>query len=167
VLLAGRITYAFFIYSPQIFRTTKQCSNVKPPLSFSTLSDLDYTVQQEAVLDDLPSRGVVIILAIMLGLLSQILINSMLKGDRGLSAFLSDGKGYGKSNFKPYTKGNDKGKQDPLPWLKLPKLSYVEVAGQEDDMVDLKKETKAIARSQQYFDNLQPEKSQATKSENN
>ncbi len=35
-----------------------------------------------------------------LGLLSQSLINSMLKGDQGLSAFLSDGKGFQNSKFE-------------------------------------------------------------------
>jgi len=61
----------------------------------------------------------------------------MLKGDQGLSAFLSDGKGYGKSKFisrKPNGSGNDAplGSEDPLPWLKLPKFSYVDVAGQDN-----------------------------------
>jgi hypothetical protein len=97
-------------------------------------------MQQSALLDDIQLKGSIIILAVVLGLLSQILINSMLKGDQGLGAFLSDGKGYGKSQFRPYTKGKDPRKKDPLPWLKLPKFKYVEVAGQENDSIDLEKE---------------------------
>eukprot|EP00557_Chaetoceros_sp_GSL56_P005268 CAMPEP_0176504838 /NCGR_PEP_ID=MMETSP0200_2-20121128/16165_1 /TAXON_ID=947934 /ORGANISM="Chaetoceros sp., Strain GSL56" /LENGTH=180 /DNA_ID=CAMNT_0017904333 /DNA_START=137 /DNA_END=679 /DNA_ORIENTATION=- len=96
-------------------------------------SDIEYNIQQSALLDDVLPTGTIIVLAIVLGFLSQILINSMLKGDQGLSAFLSDGKGYGKSKFRPYTKGKDLKKKDPLPWLKLPKFDYVEVAGQEND----------------------------------
>ena len=92
----------------------------------------------------------VVVVAGVLGVASQTLINSMLKGDQGLSAFLSDGRGYGKSNFKARGKGNDGTgtgtgtdtgtdtyapvSSDPLPWLKLPKFSYVDVAGQEKDV---------------------------------
>ncbi len=63
----------------------------------------------------------------------------MLRGDQGLSAFLSDGSGYGKSKFKARS-GNDGYSSkdgaplsggDPLPWLKLPNFRYVDVAGQE------------------------------------
>ena len=71
--------------------------------------------------------------AIVLGVLSQTFINSMLQGDQGLSAFLKDGQGYNKSNFRPAST-NDVEKsmkrEDPLPWLKLPSLDFVEVAGQ-------------------------------------
>ena len=53
----------------------------------------------------------------------------MLKGERGLGAFLSDGSGFKKSGFRPLD-GADM-KTDPLPWLKLPELDFVDVAGQE------------------------------------
>ncbi|CAJ1959288.1 unnamed protein product [Cylindrotheca closterium] len=57
----------------------------------------------------------------------------MLEGDQGLGAFLKDGAGYNKSGFRqPPKQGGDE-KRDPLPWLQLPKLDFVEVAGQQDD----------------------------------
>jgi len=79
--------------------------------------------------------------ALVLGIGAQTFINSMLNGDRGLGAFLSDGSGYGRSGFRPRNGGGNGGKDDggdaplggsdPLPWLKLPDLDFVEVAGQE------------------------------------
>lgn len=84
------------------------------------------------------SVPIILLITAVLGISSQSLINSMLKGDQGLSAFLSDGSGYGKSKFKPRSSssgGDGSGAPlsggDPLPWLKLPKFSYVDVAGQE------------------------------------
>ena len=57
----------------------------------------------------------------------------MLDGDQGLGAFLRDGSGYNRSGYRPNTSGdNDSSSNDPLPWLKLPKLDFVEVAGQEE-----------------------------------
>lgn len=57
----------------------------------------------------------------------------MLRGDRGLSNFLKDGSGFQGSGYKA---GNDNdgplAGPDPLPWLKLPKLDFVDVAGQEE-----------------------------------
>lgn len=73
----------------------------------------------------------VILSAIFLGLSIQMFIDTMLKGDQGLSAFLSDGKGYNKSNFNPMK--DEKLDRDPLPWLKLPRLDFVDVAGQNND----------------------------------
>ena len=110
------------------------CANLQ--LAMVTNDDLD-TIQQAAELSEWLSKASIILVAGSLGILSQTLINSMLKGDQGLSAFLSDGKGYGNSKFRP-RKGNDEsaplGGNDPLPWLKLPQLSYVEVAGQEKNV---------------------------------
>lgn len=74
--------------------------------------------------------------AIVLGVSAQSFINQMLKGDQGLGAFLKDGSGYNKSGFRqspPSTIGSE----DPLPWLKLPKLDFVEVAGQETKQEEL------------------------------
>jgi len=59
-------------------------------------------------------------------------------GERGLGAFMRDGGGYRGSGFMS-TKGDQDravSGRDPLPWLKLPKLDFVEVAGQEDDTPD-------------------------------
>jgi hypothetical protein len=90
------------------------------------------------------STPVVLLAAIALAVLAQSWINTLLGGDQGLGAFLSDGAGYNKSAFKPRKKfvmdersnpaGIDPSKPlggaDPLPWLKLPEFDYVEVAGQ-------------------------------------
>ena len=80
--------------------------------------------------------------ALGLGIAAQSFINGMLEGDQGLGAFLKDGSGYNKSGFRnvnqqPNTNENN---SDPLPWLKLPKLDFVEVAGQNDaETVNLQK----------------------------
>ena len=81
------------------------------------------------------------IIAILLLIAAQSFINQMLEGDQGLGAFLKDGKGYNKSGYRPATstrsngdnnnKNNDDN-NDPLPWLKLPRLDFVEVAGQQE-----------------------------------
>lgn len=67
--------------------------------------------------------------ALGLGVAAQGFINQMLEGDQGLGAFLKDGSGFNKSGFRRMTTGKEKS-QDPLPWLKLPQLDFVEVAGQ-------------------------------------
>lgn len=74
-----------------------------------------------------------VLVGIILGIASQYLINTMLRGDRGISAFLSDGNNFNNSRFKTIQSSVDTRKEDPLPWLKLPKLDFVEVAGQEND----------------------------------
>jgi hypothetical protein len=73
--------------------------------------------------------------AFLLLVASQLFINQMLSGDQGLGAYLKDGRGVGRSSFRPLSL-EDKSRavsNDPLPWLKLPKLDYVQVAGQEED----------------------------------
>ena len=73
----------------------------------------------------------------------------MLEGDQGLGAFLKDGKGYNKSGYRPATNtrsngdndndnnnnNNNDDNNDPLPWLKLPRLDFVEVAGQQQSLI--------------------------------
>ena len=71
-------------------------------------------------------------LAIFLGVSAQTFINQMLEGDQGLGAFLKDGSGYNKSGFRQSSSSSSPGAtasttnnnkpEDPLPWLKLPKL---------------------------------------------
>ena len=57
----------------------------------------------------------------------------MISGDRGLGAYLSDGKGFAGSRFSPAGGSGDAiSGNDPLPWLKLPTFEFVEVAGQGD-----------------------------------
>ena len=75
------------------------------------------------------------IVALTIGVAAQTFINKMLEGDQGLGAFLSDGTGFNKSGYRPSSssKGNNSRStvdKDPLPWLKLPQLDFVEVAGQ-------------------------------------
>jgi hypothetical protein len=72
-----------------------------------------------------------LVAALGLGFAAQGFINQMLEGDQGLAAFLRDGSGYNKSGLKPSLfSGKKAPRQDPLPWLKLPQLDFVEVAGQ-------------------------------------
>ncbi|KAL7543806.1 hypothetical protein ACHAXR_013148 [Thalassiosira sp. AJA248-18] len=84
----------------------------------------------------------VVLIAAILAFSAQSWINSLLGGDQGLGAFLSDGGGFNRSGFKPRRRPiSDEravpgdttkplGGADPLPWLKLPEFDYVDVAGQ-------------------------------------
>jgi hypothetical protein len=73
-----------------------------------------------------------VLIAMAIGLLANGWISRLLSGDQGLASFLSDGSGYNKSSFKPLKQDSDRAVQsDPMPWLKLPELDFVEVAGQE------------------------------------
>jgi hypothetical protein len=83
------------------------------------------------------SPWLVVGVALTLGIAAQTFINTMLKGDQGLGAYLKDGSGYNRSGFRGKKSTEDE-KEDPLPWLKLPKLSFVEVAGQVDEDLDYK-----------------------------
>lgn len=95
------------------------------------------TSDNEILITSTSNSAVYIVLtAIVLGVLTQSFINSMLTGDQGLSAFLSDGQGFNKSKFRPIRKQSTEN-NDPLPWLKLPKLDYVDVAGQNTDKEEL------------------------------
>jgi hypothetical protein len=78
----------------------------------------------------------VIAFSLLIGIASQSFINTMIQGDQGLGAFLSDGDGFSNSKFKGLSQKVTK--VDPLPWLKLPKLDFVEVIGQEDDIMERK-----------------------------
>mmetsp|Transcript_25244 Transcript_25244/g.39083 ORF Transcript_25244/g.39083 Transcript_25244/m.39083 type:complete len:180 (-) Transcript_25244:562-1101(-) len=94
------------------------------------------------VMNDLPPAEavpIVLVAAFGIGVAAQSWINFQLDGDRGLGKFLSDGRGFNRSAFTP-RRGRDDyndgtaplSKSDPLPWLKLPQLDFVEVAGQEE-----------------------------------
>mmetsp|Transcript_14932 Transcript_14932/g.19476 ORF Transcript_14932/g.19476 Transcript_14932/m.19476 type:complete len:160 (-) Transcript_14932:1478-1957(-) len=92
----------------------------------------------DAMNDLPPTDAVPIVLgaALLIGLTAQTWINFQLSGDRGLGNFLSDGSGFGRSAFKPrqgvsdFDDGTAPLSNDPMPWLKLPELDFVEVAGQ-------------------------------------
>jgi hypothetical protein len=82
---------------------------------------------------------ILLIVAVALFVASQGWINSLLSGDRGLGAFLSDGSGYSKSGFRPVSKsgdGKESESEDPLPWLKLPRFDFVDVAGQDSSVTE-------------------------------
>mmetsp|Transcript_21098 Transcript_21098/g.23451 ORF Transcript_21098/g.23451 Transcript_21098/m.23451 type:complete len:133 (-) Transcript_21098:345-743(-) len=84
---------------------------------------------------------IVTIAALVIGISAQTWINSLLKGERGLSAYLRDGGGFAGSGFSKEASEQDAlSGEDPLPWLKLPKLDFVEVSGQEERTVELKME---------------------------
>ena len=90
------------------------------------------------------------IIAILLLIAAQSFINQMLEGDQGLGAFLKDGKGYNKSGYRPATStrsngdsnnnSNNDDNNDPLPWLKLPRFDFVDVAGQQQQSLVLGEE---------------------------
>ncbi|KAL3920052.1 MAG: hypothetical protein SGARI_007043 [Bacillariaceae sp.] len=90
----------------------------------------------------MPNLTPLLAAAVALGLLvaAQTFINQMLDGDQGLAAFLKDGSGYNKSGFQErgmIKKTQSTGK-DPIPWLKLPQLDFVDVAGQEKQQPKMK-----------------------------
>ena len=109
-------------------------------LSSSSLSALEVVTPPPVLL--------IVIIAVLLLVSAQSFINTMLTGEQGLSAYLKDGSGYNKSGYQPRrsaratdqgsTNGNNKTEEDagptsedPLPWLKLPALKFVDVAGQQ------------------------------------
>lgn len=76
------------------------------------------------------------IIAIVLFVTAQSFINQMLEGDQGLGAFLRDGSGYNRSGYRNSDRTRNESNSDsndPLPWLKLPSLDFVEVAGQQQN----------------------------------
>ena len=88
--------------------------------------------------DDLSSSPPYLLIAgvaIALLVAAQTFINQLLEGDEGLGAYLRDGTGYNRSGFggkrSAFTKPDERKQDDPLPWLKLPQLDFVEVAGQD------------------------------------
>jgi hypothetical protein len=95
----------------------------------------DEQIQALDQFDPMSIFGLVAV-AIFIGVTAQSFINSMIAGDQGLGAFLSDGNGFSNSKFKPLSRKTIKA--DPLPWLKLPKLDFVEVAGQDDEENEMK-----------------------------
>jgi hypothetical protein len=57
---------------------------------------------------------------------------TLLEGKSGLSNFLKDGKGWQGSAYQP----EERTRVDPMPWLKLPKLDFVEVYGSQESEVE-------------------------------
>lgn len=100
--------------------------------TLSVATVVDTMNQSDAILETLASPPILITVAFLLGVVANGWIQRLLSGERGLGSYLSDGKGYNKSKFQPLQGDSDRAVQfDPLPWLKLPQLDFVEVAGQE------------------------------------
>jgi hypothetical protein len=85
------------------------------------------------------SVPLIVIVAAILAFSAQLWINSLIGGEQGLGAYLSDGSGYNKSAFKQRKRSSkgDEG-EDPLPWLNLPEFDFVDVAGQSKKSTILK-----------------------------
>ncbi|KAK1748029.1 hypothetical protein QTG54_001992 [Skeletonema marinoi] len=130
-----------YIATPPSGRLSPSLSSQLLNPSFSSLRVAPASLAFDPTLLDVPiSTPLVLLAAIGLAVLAQSWINSLLGGEQGLGAFLSDGSGYNKSGFKPRNSkpnaggnagpSNPLGADDPLPWLKLPQFDYVDVAGQ-------------------------------------
>jgi hypothetical protein len=116
-----RLTMMMHLASAEVATTTLTTS--------ATMDTLD---QHDWMLSQLASPPVLLVIALVLGVLANGWIQRLLSGEQGLGSFLSDGSGFNKSGFKPVRGDEDRAVQsDPLPWLRLPDLDFVEVAGQE------------------------------------
>ena len=114
-------------------------SNLSRGSSLSALLVADTTVDLDTMSTvEFSAVPLLVIVAIGLGFTAQGWINRQLEGDQGLGAFLQDGKGFKKSGFRPLADDADRAaSSDTLPWLKLPKLDFVEVAGQKSSQDQL------------------------------
>ena len=155
-LLAGASVHAFSVpvVVPSSTRGTAVGSTTtstrrRPPVSFfcchsasfrknsfrvarNLLDDASSSSMDPIITLDSISPWFLVVLALAIGSTAQGLINKQLEGDQGLGAFLQDGRGYSNSAFRPLLDDQDRAvQQDPLPWLKLPQLDFVEVAGQQ------------------------------------
>ena len=141
-------------------------------LHMSSLSSLPQ-FESGNIVTNVGATPIIALVAIIIGFFAQTFINSMLKGDRGLGAFLSDGSGYSGSAFRPRRSGDQSdtdaplGGPDPLPWLKLPKRDFVEVAGQYTDGLGPEKEAKIVAQLEALQSVLQSEINAGNKEEAN
>jgi hypothetical protein len=125
----------------------------------------DESLAQEPILSDpLPGFGfvapIIVLVAIGLFIAAQTSINQQLQGDQGLGAFLKDGRGFKGSAFRPVSSSTSSssksspffkadneravGGNDPLPWLALPRLDFVEVAGQKERLLQ-QQDAEAVA----------------------
>jgi hypothetical protein len=97
------------------------------------------------------------VVALVLLVAAQSFINQMLDGDQGLGAFLKDGSGYNKSGFQSLKQKKTETSKDPLPWLKLPQLDFVEVAGQEKSTLPKMKQVIIVEEENSVSDSVYQE----------
>ncbi|KAL7580221.1 hypothetical protein ACA910_012966 [Epithemia clementina (nom. ined.)] len=108
--------------------------SVRVQSSFFLDDQVDVATASTAMNDFPVVPSLLVVVAIVIGTAAQFLIQKQLEGDQGLGSFLKDGSGFSKSAFRPIADGDRAVSQgDPLPWLKLPKLDFVEVAGQTNN----------------------------------
>jgi hypothetical protein len=151
--------------SPNVCRLPKPANNGRYFQHYGTVAQslsLDDNVMMES------GTPWLLLAALVLGFSAQGFINQMLKGDQGLAAFLKDGSGYNKSAYRPEQsrETSSSSSSDPLPWLSLPKLDFIDVAGQGDDTLveelerirqemNLKLEEKKVNEATKLRDTLQ------------
>jgi hypothetical protein len=106
---------------------------------------VEATEQSGWIISQIASPPLLLLVSLVLGVAANGWIQRLLNGEQGLSSFLSDGSGFNKSKFKPLRSDGDRAVQsDPLPWLRLPQLDFVEVAGQESRTPDLRGNNDAV-----------------------
>jgi hypothetical protein len=108
---------------------------------------VEATEQSGWIISQIASPPLLLLVSLVLGVAANGWIQRLLNGEQGLSSFLSDGSGFNKSKFKPLRSDGDRAVQsDPLPWLRLPRLDFVEVAGQESRTPDLRGNDAVVAQ---------------------
>jgi len=89
----------------------------------------------QALYDDTlltPSVPFLVMVGLTLGAGAQFWIYKMVSGDKGLGAYLKDGRGLNRSAFSTApSKSEAFPGKDPMPWYQPPRLDFVRVAGQE------------------------------------
>lgn len=116
----------------KVTQSRSKVTRLQPSVKARSYSSCLRFQNSDIVPVELPFVPVLLIAAVGLLVAAQTLINRQLEGDQGLGAFLRDGSGYSKSGFRPLSDDSDRAvSRDPLPWMKLPELDFVQVAGQE------------------------------------
>lgn len=138
-----------------VYTPSQSCARLQKPssLPFKTSSVIAHPTSSSLLVGWDASNGIdeardwiplVVTLALGLGIAANAWISRLLNGSQdptnkrsgkrsGLSAFLKDGSGYKKSGFL-WSDTDRAVSSDPLPWLVLPRLDFVEVAGQRKSM---------------------------------
>lgn len=131
-MLFTRLNTAFQCRQPLHRQLPSISSTTSTAHSFVRKSTALAVIQDDSFMTSTAPVPLVLVVALGLFIAAQTLINQQLRGDQGLGAFLRDGSGYSGSAFRPKTQAGTEGSSDPLPWLRLPQIDFVQVAGQED-----------------------------------